>query len=252
MEFVPGRLLKDPRLLEQSPKARAELYESMIGSLAQLHSVDYAKADLETYGKVGGYMARQVNVWSKQYEAAQTGVIPAMNDLTAWLARTVAPLNFETAVAHGDFRIDNLMYHPVENKVVAVLDWELSTLGHPISDLAYNCMPYYMDHIPDSPITGLGDLALLPGIPSLQDYLAMYCARTGRSAAEIEGMWPAMMGFSFFRIAAILQGVYKRSILGTAAATNAGRMGGLAIKCAALGWSIAQPTKTGSVGSVKV
>lgn len=235
MDFVEGRLFHDPTMPDVEPEERRALYDAMNDTLAALHTVDWHAVGLEDFGKPQGYVRRQIERWSKQYQASKTEEIPSMDRLMAWLPEQV-PTEEETTIAHGDYRPGNLLFHPTERKVVAVLDWELSTLGHPLGDLAYNCMAYRL------PPTG-GELSGLLGvdcealgIPSEEAYLARYCERTGRSSIP---SWSFFMAFSFFRIAAICQGVYKRSLLGNASDAKAAMFGQVAIMMADAAWSIA-------------
>ncbi len=221
MRYVRGRIFWDPTLPDlASSKARRALYREYVAVLAALHRVDYVARGLGDYGKVGGFVARQVERWSKQYEASRTSDVPAMEALMKWLAANV-PADDETTLVHGDYRIDNLVFSaddPPEAR--AVLDWELSTLGHPVSDLAYACMGYHLNLPGRGGLAGV-DLAAL-GIPAESDLVAEYCALTGRNGiAE----WPYFLAFGIFRLAAIAQGVYKRSLLGNASAEDAGSYG---------------------------
>lgn len=244
MRFVPGTIFWDPTLPElPSNAARAKVYEEYIRALAALHSVDYAspKVGLGDYGKVGGYVARQVERWSKQYEASRTSEIPAMEALMAWL-RAKQPASDETTLIHGDYRIDNLMFgEPASRapqwkspRAIAIIDWELSTLGHPVSDLAYACMGYHLN------LPGRGGLAGVDvktlGIPNEQEMVDAYCARTGRKTIED---WPYFMAFGIFRLAAIAQGVYKRSLQGNASSEDAGGYGAAVTMLADLACGIA-------------
>ncbi len=234
MEYLDGRIIWDARLPEESPEVRAAMWAEMVRVLAALHSVDLGTTGLSDYGRQGSYFERQIAVWTKQYRRAETERIEAMEQLMVWLPANVPAID-ETALVHGDFRIDNLVWHPTEPRVIGVLDWELSTLGHPLADVAYTCLPFFMDS-PHHPAIGAmagGDT----GIPEMQAHIAAYCALTGR-----EGIpdLPFCLSFSMFRIASILQGVYKRGIQGNASSTKALQMGELAKTAAAAAWSIAQ------------
>jgi aminoglycoside phosphotransferase (APT) family kinase protein len=215
MEHADGRVFHDPSLPDLAPDERAAVYDAMNATLAALHRVDYAAVGLGDYGRVGGYMGRQVRRWSQQYVASKTDDLPDMDNLMAWLPENM-PDDSETTLAHGDFRLENLIVHPTEPKVVAVLDWELSTLGHPLSDLAYNCLPYHW------PEESFGDMRGLdpstPGIPSEEDYVAAYCRRTGRDGID---NWTFYLVLSLFRLAAIIQGVYYRGLQGNASSPEA-------------------------------
>ncbi len=210
MEQVEGRVFLDPRLPELSPRERAHIYDSMNEALAALHSVDWRSAGLEGFGREGGYAERQIRRWAGQYEATRTDDLPAMEALMKWLPEHL-PADDETTIVHGDYRLGNLVCHPEEPRVSAVLDWELSTLGHPLADLAYNCLPY---RVPDIVRGDLVDVDFArTGIPSEAEYLDAYCRRTGR-----EGLpeWRFFLVLSLFRLAAITQGVYYRGLRGNA------------------------------------
>ena len=234
MEHVEGRIFWNPTLPELGPTERGEIYDEMNRVLATLHAVDPQAAGLSDFGKAGNYFTRQIGRWSKQYVASETETIEAMNRLIAWLPEHV-PQGDEVAVVHGDYRLDNLMFHPTEPRVVAMLDWELSTLGHPLADLSYQCIAW---HIPPGGFRGIGglDLAAL-GIPSEADYIARYCERTGRSSIA---HWDFYLAYNLFRIAAILQGVYRRATEGMASSDNALETGKNVRALAELGWSFAQ------------
>ena len=202
--------------------------------IALLHSIDYAKIGLADYGKPGNYFARQIKRWSDQYRASETELIPAMDNLLAWLPDSI-PAGDETSIVHGDFRLDNMIFHPTEPRVLAVLDWELSTLGHPLADFSYHCMSWHIQPGGFRGIAGL-DLGAL-GIPAEQEYIAAYCRRTGRERIP---HWDFYLAFGFFRIAAILQGIAKRAQIGTAASAQAVETGKRARPMAELGWQAAQ------------
>lgn len=236
MRYVPGKIFWDPTLPEvPSNAARAKVYEEYTSALAALHSVDYAKVGLGDYGKVGGYVGRQVERWSKQYEASRTSDIAAMEALMAWL-RGKQPASDETTLIHGDYRIDNLMFDAPSDtpRALAIIDWELSTLGHPVSDLAYACMGYHLN------LPGRGGLAGVDvktlGIPNEQEMVDAYCRKTGRKTIED---WPYFMAFGIFRLAAIAQGVYKRSLQGNASSEDAGGYGAAVTMLADLACGIA-------------
>jgi aminoglycoside phosphotransferase (APT) family kinase protein len=202
--------------------------------IAMLHRVDYRAAGLADYGRPGNYLARQIARWSRQYRASETERIEAMDRLIEWLPGNV-PAGDETAVVHGDYRLDNLVFHPREPRIVAVLDWELSTLGDPLADFSYHCLGW---HIPPGQFRGIAglDLAAL-GIPSESQYIASYCERTGRAGIE---RWNFYLAYGLFRIAAILQGVMKRALEGTAASAEALEAGRRARPLAELGWTYAE------------
>ncbi|MEL6233174.1 MAG: phosphotransferase family protein [Pseudomonadota bacterium] len=218
MEFMPGRTFMDPRLPELAAEERDAAYDAMNRCLAALHSVDITARGLEEFGKPGSYFARQTGRWAGQYRASQTEELAAMDELIAWLEANMPEDDGQVALVHGDWRIDNLRYAPDAPEVVAVLDWELSTLGHPLADLGYQLMQWRMP--PGEPGRGLDgvDRAAL-GIPSDAEYLERYARRRG--LADIPDM-TFCLAFSFFRMAAILQGVKKRALDGNASNPEAG------------------------------
>jgi aminoglycoside phosphotransferase (APT) family kinase protein len=232
MEFVDGRIFRDARLPDLSAAERAAVYDHMNEVLTRLHQIDYAAIGLTDFGKPGNYIARQINRWTTQYRAAQTGTIEPMEHLIAWLPAHL-PAGDETCIAHGDFRLENTICHPTEPHIVAVLDWELATLGHPLPDLAYNCLPY---HIPTAELGSLvgTDLASA-GIPTEQEYVAAYCRRAGRDGISD---WSFYLAFALFRLASIVQGVYKRALDGNASSDTAAAYGDATAALAALGWSM--------------
>jgi aminoglycoside phosphotransferase (APT) family kinase protein len=234
MEYVEGRVLWDQSLPGMTPPERAAIYDEMNRVIAALHRVDYAAAGLSDYGKPGNYFARQIGRWSKQYRASETERIEPMDALIAWLPENV-PAGDETTVVHGDYRMDNLIFHPREPRILAVLDWELSTLGHPLADFSYHCMSW---HIPPGQFRGIAglDLAAL-GIPGESQYIASYCERTGRGKIA---HWDFYLAYNLFRIAAILQGVMKRALEGTASSAEALEAGKRARPLAELGWKYAE------------
>ena len=236
MEYVEGRVLWDQSLPGMTPHERAAIYDEMNRVIAALHRVDYAGAGLADFGKPGNYFARQIGRWSRQYRASETERIEAMDALIAWLPENI-PAGDETTVVHGDYRMDNLIFHPHEPRILAILDWELSTLGHPLADFSYHCMSW---HIPPGQFRGIAglDLAAL-GIPSESRYIGSYCARTGRKGME---HWDFYLAYNLFRIAAILQGVMKRALEGTAASAQAHEAGGRVRPLAELGWTYAERT----------
>ncbi|MBX2802408.1 MAG: phosphotransferase [Myxococcales bacterium] len=234
MEFLQGRILFDARLPELSPDQRTAHFASLVGVLAALHTVDVDAVGLSDYGRRGNYFERQIGTWTKQYRRAETERIEEMEQVMAWLADHV-PDDDSTTLVHGDFRIDNVVFHPDDARVLGVLDWELSTLGHPMADLAYSCLPFLMD-TPYHP--AIGSLSgPESGIPTMEEHVAAYCALTGRDGIPD---LPFYLSFSMFRIAAILQGVYARGIAGNASSTRALLMGAMARKAAEGAWRIAQ------------
>jgi aminoglycoside phosphotransferase (APT) family kinase protein len=217
-----------------SAAERTSIYDAMNEVLARLHSVDWHAVGLADFGKPGNYFARQLHRWISQYRASETERIESMESLIAWLPDHI-PADDQTTIVHGDYRLGNMIIHPTEPRVVAVLDWELSTLGHPLADLAYNCLPYRMG----PSLEGFygRDLADL-GIPAEDAFVAAYCRRTGR--ADIPD-WDFYLAFSLFRLAAIAQGIMGRVLAGTAADPNARERGVRARALADAGWSILAP-----------
>jgi aminoglycoside phosphotransferase (APT) family kinase protein len=216
MDMVEGRIFWDATFPGVSREERPAYFDAMNATIAKLHMVDHQAIGLGEYGKAGNYFARQISRWSRQYlEDADAGRNPDMDALVEWLPAAI-PDGDETTIVHGDFRCDNMIFHPTEPRVLAVLDWELSTLGHPLADFAYHAMMYRM---PPDIVAGLAgaDLAAL-NIPSQEEYVAAYCARTGRDGIE---NWPYYVAFNFFRLAAIFHGIKGRVIRGTAASAHA-------------------------------
>jgi aminoglycoside phosphotransferase (APT) family kinase protein len=226
MAYVDGRVLWDPALSEVSNNAeRSAIYDAMNATLAALHSVDVGKVGLADYGRPGSYFERQLSRWTGQYRASETKPVADMDDLIAWLEKHLPADDGVVALVHGDYRLDNMMFAPDRPEVVAVLDWELSTLGHPNADIAYQCMQWRLPH--GSGFKGLGgvDRKAL-GIPTEEEYVAAYCGRRG-----IDGVsdWVFCLAFSFFRLAAICQGVYKRALDGNASNPEKARTYGEAV-----------------------
>ncbi|MES2495899.1 MAG: phosphotransferase [Pseudomonadota bacterium] len=216
MDMVEGRVFWNASLPEIAAADRPAYFDAMNATIAALHQVDYAAVGLGDYGRPGNYFERQIGRWSKQYvEDVDAGRDPDMDRVIEWLQANIPPGD-ETAIVHGDFRIDNMIFHPTEPRVLAVLDWELSTLGHPLADFAYNAMMY---HMPPHIVAGLAgvDLRAL-NLPSEEAYIAAYCARTGRSGIDNYRFYTA---FNFFRMAAIFHGIKGRVIRGTAASAQA-------------------------------
>ena len=230
MECVPGRVLTDPRLPDVAPADRAKIYDHMNAVLARLHTVDWKAIGLEDFGRPGNYFARQIHRWTGQYRASETERIDSMERLIAWLPEHV-PADDTTTLVHGDFRLGNTIVHATEPRIVAVLDWELSTLGHPLADLGYNCMPYRLAAESMDGFQG-ADLAAL-GMPTESEYLAAYCRRTGR-AGIVD--WEFYVAFSMFRLSAIAQGIMGRVIEGTASDPRARERGARARPLADAGW----------------
>ncbi len=218
MEYVSGRIFWNVQLPKLSREQRVDVYEEATRVLAAIHNVDYKAVGLGDYGRPDGYVARQVARWTKQYIASQTADVASMNALIEWLPKHV-PADEATSLVHGDFRLDNLIFHPTEPRVLAVIDWELSTLGHPLSDLAYTCMLYHM-HLPR--IGGLLGVDFeATGIPIQEAYVLRYSELTGREPSNLA----YYKAFSLFRLAGIAQGVYKRGLDGNASSDEAAMFG---------------------------
>ena len=232
MDYVEGRVLWDQSLPGMTKAERYAIWDELNRVIARLHMLDYRALGLDGFGKPGNYIERQIARWTKQYQASETEPITAMNELIAWLPDNIPP-ETGTTVVHGDYRLDNTIFDPREPRILAVLDWELSTLGDPLADFAYHCMSW---HIPPGQFRGIGglDLAAL-GIPGEGEYIAMYCKRTGRAGID-PSHWDFYMAYNLFRIAAILQGIAKRVVDGTAASAHARDAGSRARPMAELGW----------------
>jgi aminoglycoside phosphotransferase (APT) family kinase protein len=231
MDMVEGRIFWDATLPDVPRDERPSYYDAMNATIAALHGVDYQAVGLAGFGKPGNYFERQIGRWSKQYlDDIEAGRDRNMDKLIAWLPANIPP-GEETTIVHGDFRIDNMIFHPTEPRILAVLDWELATLGHPLADFAFHAMMYQM---PPHIVAGLGgaDLAAL-NLPSEQDYIAAYCARTGR--ASIPG-YRFYTAFNFFRLAAIFHGIKGRVIRGTAASAQAAARARLFPELAQIAW----------------
>ncbi len=230
MDFVPGRVFTDPRLPELSNGDRRALFLEMNRVLATLHRLDYAVLGLGDFGKPGDYLARQIARWSKQYRASETERIEAMDHLIDWLPSRIPP-GETTCLVHGDFRLDNLVVAPDRPEVLAVIDWELATLGSPLADLSYHCCVW---HFPVGIYRGLnGCDSQALGIPAESEYIDAYCRQTGRPGIE---HWDYYIAYNFFRMAAIVQGILKRAQLGTAAGVDALEFGSGARQLAEMGW----------------
>jgi aminoglycoside phosphotransferase (APT) family kinase protein len=247
MEFVQGRVLWDQSLADSTKAERSAIYDEMNRVIAALHKVDYASVGLAEFGKPGNYFERQIARWSKQYTASITEPITAMDKLMAWLPANIpasARDPTQVAIVHGDYRLDNMVFHPTEPRIVAVLDWELSTLGHPLADFSYHCMSWHIEPGMFRGIGGLDHAAL--GIPTEQEYVTRYCERTGRIApgGSIDALmadWNFYMAYNLFRLAGILQGIARRVVDGTAASTQARASAAGARPLAEMGWKVAQP-----------
>jgi aminoglycoside phosphotransferase (APT) family kinase protein len=232
MGCVDGRVFRQPHLPGASAAERAAMYADMADVLARLHRVDVAAVGLGDYGKPGNYYARQIGRWGQQYLAAKTDEIASMDRLMAWLPTHIPPGD-EIAIVHGDYRVENLIFHPTEPRIVAIVDWELSTLGHPLADLAYNCLTYHL------PAEALGRSEQVEqdraGLPDEKTYVAAYLRRTGRAAIPD---WNFYLAFSMFRLASILQGVYARGLQGNAASAYALQRGAAARLIADRAWAL--------------
>ncbi len=228
MTALDGRVIHDGAIPGVTAIERSRMYDAMNDVLARLHRVDWRAVGLEGFGKPGNYFARQIARWTRQWQASKTREIAAMERLIAWLPEHV-PADDETRIVHGDFRLGNLMFHSREPRVIALLDWELSTLGHPLADLAYNCLLWHATQAMYGGIEGLDHDAL--GIPSERDYVARYCARTGRA----DGITTFHLAFAMFRMAVIFEGIAQRARIGTAAAANAEQVGRLSVDYATRG-----------------
>ena len=247
MAYVEGRVFWDQSLPSLTPAQRGAVYDEMNRVIAALHCVDIGAAGLSDYGKPGNYFDRQIGRWSKQYLASQTEVIEPMDRLLEWLPAHVpasARDDRQVAVVHGDFRLDNMIWHPDEPRVLAVLDWELSTLGHPLADFSYHCMAW---HIPPGTFRGIGglDLAAL-GIPSEREYVRRYCERTGRADPDaVMADWNFYLAYNLFRLASITQGIARRVLDGTAASAQARATGASTRPLADMAWTFAQAAQQG-------
>ncbi|MEC8955905.1 MAG: phosphotransferase family protein [Pseudomonadota bacterium] len=236
MEFVEGRIFWDLDMPDSNPYERAAIYDDLNKSLAKLHNFNIRDIGLSDFGKPGNYFSRQISRWSKQYVASEIDEIPAMNQLMSWLPENI-PDDESSSIVHGDYRLDNLIIHPVEPKIIGVLDWELSTVGHPMGDLTYNLLAWQMPDI-GAGSTGLfgKDIKGL-GIPSEDEYIERYCERTGKAVGlQNREFYSA---YNFFRIAAILQGIAGRVRDGTAASIEAQKLVKAVAPLAEMGWAYA-------------
>jgi aminoglycoside phosphotransferase (APT) family kinase protein len=233
MDFVQGRIFWDPRLPELDRAGRRAIFDSMNQTIAQLHAVDPSAVGLDTFGRAEGFILRQITLWTAQYRASATREIPAMDALIDWLPRNVPTGTSARSIFHGDLRLDNMIFHPTEPRILALLDWELSTLGDPLADFAYHIMSW---RVPPDLFRGLkgADLGAL-GIPTEAEYVSDYCRRVGRDNLPNMVFYCA---YSFFRLAAILQGIAKRAAEGNASAADAVSLGARAAPLAQLGWEM--------------
>ena len=242
MEFMPGRILWDQTLPGMTPPERGAIYAEMNRVIAALHTVKFAECGLAGFGKPGNYFERQIGRWSKQYVASITQPIREMDELMAWLPQRIPDMARDehmVSIVHGDFRLDNLMFHPTEPRIIAVLDWELSTLGHPLTDFSYHCMAW---HIPPGAFRGIGGLDVGSlGIPSEAAYIRHYCESTGLTTPDVlKADWNFYLAYNLFRLAAILQGIAKRVEAGTAASAQAINSAAGAKPLAQMAWQFAQ------------
>jgi aminoglycoside phosphotransferase (APT) family kinase protein len=235
MEFLEGRVFADVLMTELSPAERGAVQGQLFETIGALHAADYTSLGLGDYGKPTDYIGRQIARWTKQYVASCTEDLPAMNELIAWLSANI-PAEDASAIVHGDFRLGNMMIHPTEPRIIAVLDWELSTLGHPLADLAYCCQPYHMPVEAGLAYAGYASISLPEhGLRSEAEVLDLYCKRTGRSRIAD---WNFYVGFSLFRSAAIAEGVYARALAGNAADERALRFHEMTKITSQTGWDI--------------
>ena len=246
MQFMPGRVLWDQSLPDTPKAGRAAYYDEMNRVIAALHQVDVNAVGLAGYGKPGNYFERQIGRWTKQYLASITQPIAAMDQLIEWLPAHIpasARDESQVSIVHGDYRLDNLLFDPTEPRAIAVLDWELSTIGHPLADFSYHCMSW---HIEPGQFRGIGGLDLSAlGIPDEKSYVRRYCERTGRvgkgrDADAVMGDWSFYLAYNLFRLAGILQGIAKRVEMGTASSAQARQAGAGARPLAEMGWKLAQ------------
>jgi aminoglycoside phosphotransferase (APT) family kinase protein len=242
MEFIQGRIFWDQSLPGMTPSERADIYIEMNRVIAALHTVKFEERGLGAYGKTGNFFERQIGRWSKQYVASITQPIEEMDKLMEWLPQNIPEMGRAenmVSIVHGDYRLDNLMFHPTEPRVIAVLDWELSTLGHPLGDFSYHSMAW---HIPPGTLRGIAGLDLPNlGIPLEDEYIRLYCWRTGLVTPDsLKADWNFYMAYNLFRVAAILQGIAKRFESGTAASAQAASSGSGARPLAQMAWKFAQ------------
>ena len=234
MEFLEGRVIVDQSLPGMTRTERTAIYMEMNRIIAALHQVNPEAVGLGDFGRAGNYFGRQIARWSRQYQESRTEDIEALNALIEWLPQNI-PQGDQTTIVHGDYRLDNLVFHPTEPRAIGLLDWELATLGHPLADFAYHCMSW---HIPASLWRGIGGLDLNElGIPSEEDYVKQYSTITGFSGIE---HWDFYIAYNLFRMAAILQGIARRAVDGTAASADAIETGNKARPLAEIGWKYAQ------------
>ena len=244
MEFMDGRVFWEQSLPGLPREKRGEIYNEMNRVIAALHRIDVAAAGLSDFGKPGNYFERQIGRWSKQYVASATETITEMDALIAWLPAHVPASALDASqitVVHGDYRLDNLVFHRDEQKIVAVLDWELSTIGHPLADFSYHCMAW---HIPPGTFRGIGGLDHVAlGIPPEAEYVRRYCERTGRPEPKaVMADWNFYLAYNLFRLASITQGIAKRVVDGIASSAQAKATGAATRPLAQMAWRFAQAT----------
>jgi len=230
MDFVDGRVMWDGTLPDSSSEERNQIYKELNRVIAALHSVDHVAVGLEDYGRPGNYIERQIARWTKQYRASETEHIESMENLIDWLPKNI-PTNEDVSIVHGDYRLDNVIFHKTEPRILAVLDWELSTLGHPVADFAYHCMYWRLTPGEFRGINGVDHRTT--GIPEEQAYVESYCEQTGRDVIKD---WDFYIAYNMFRLAGILQGIMGRVKDGTAASAHAEEQGRRAKPMAEAGW----------------
>lgn len=239
MSYADGRIFREAWVPDVSVPERSAIFDEANRVIASLHTVDWAGLGLSEYGRHDGFFQRLISRWTRQYRASETDRIEAMEQLIEWLPQHIPPAGaHEITLVHGDYRLENLVYHPSEPRIIAILDWELSTLGSPLSDLAYHCAAW---HTPAGTIRGFADQDLdALGIPDETAYLRRYCERTGRDDLDqVRADWPFYLACNFFRLAAILQGIAKRVLDGIAASPVAVETGRMAAPVAEIGWRLA-------------
>lgn len=242
MQFMDGRVLWDQSLPAMSTSERGAIYDELNRVMAALHKVDVRAVGLDGFGKPGNYFERQIGRWSKQYLASETETIDEMNRLIDWLPKNLPATALDgsqVSVVHGDFRLDNVVFHPSQARIIAVLDWELSTLGHPLADFSYHCMAW---HIPPGTFRGIGGLDHAGlGIPTEQEYVRRYCERTQRHDPKaLAEDWNFYLAYNLFRLASITQGIAKRVVDGTASSAQARATGSSTRPLAEMAWKFAQ------------
>jgi aminoglycoside phosphotransferase (APT) family kinase protein len=236
MDYIEGRIFWDALLPEVAASGRRAIYNEMVRVQAALHTVDYKAVDLADFGKSGQYVERQVARWTQQYRASETEKIDSMERLIEWLPQHI-PAGEQTSIVHGDFRLDNTIFHPTEPRMLAVLDWELSTLGHPLVDFAYFCIRYHMPSVEFRGLGGVDTRALL--IPSEAECVADYCRLRGIAPVSAKD-WTYYQAFCMFRLAGILQGVLARALQGNASSATALQSGRRTRPLAEMGWRLVQ------------